>query len=141
MNEEVYDVRFPLARSLIVGGPSCCGKSCFVSELIHHRDIYFDPPPKRVLYYYGEVSPTPLIQGVEYKRGLPTEDEVETLHQCLIILDDLMWEARSNMVVGNLFTRIAHHRMCFVIHITQNIYQRRKNCSHTVFECTLPRLI
>ena len=126
MSEEVFDVRFPLARSLIVGGPSCCGKSCYVSDLIHHRDIYFNPPPKHVLYYYGEVSPTPLIQGVKYKRGLPTEEEVESMQQCFIVLDDLMWEARFNMTVANLFTRVAHHRSCFVIHITQNIFQGGK---------------
>ena len=34
-----------------------------------------------------------------------------------------MWESRSSMQVGNLFTRVAHHRQCFIIHITQNIFQ------------------
>jgi hypothetical protein len=34
-----------------------------------------------------------------------------------------MWEARSSMTVGNLFTRVAHHRECFIIHITQNLFQ------------------
>ena len=28
--------------------------------------------------------------------------------------------------MGNLFTRVAHHRQCFVIHITQNIFQGGK---------------
>jgi hypothetical protein len=38
-------------------------------------------------------------------------------------LDDLMWESRSSIQVGNLFTRVAHHRHCFIIHITQNLFQ------------------
>lgn len=61
-----------------------------------------------------------------YRRGLPTESEVESMHQCIVVLDDLMFEARSSMLVGNLFTRVAHHRECFIIHITQNLFQGGK---------------
>ena len=120
----LYDVRFPLARSMIVSGPSCSGKSFYVNGLIHKAHVYFDPPPKHILWYYGEVCPHPLLKGVKYKRGLPTEEEVENVfQQCIVVLDDLMWESRSSMTVGNLFTRVAHHRQCFIIHITQNLFQ------------------
>ena len=120
----LYDVRFPLARSMIVSGPSCSGKSFYVNGLIHKAHVYFNPSPKYILWYYGEVCPHPLLKGVKYKRGLPTEEEVENVfQQCIVVLDDLMWESRSSMTVGNLFTRVAHHRQCFIIHITQNLFQ------------------
>jgi hypothetical protein len=67
--------------------------------------------------------PSTQLNGVKYRRGLPTEADVENMFQCLVVLDDLMWEARSSMIVGNLFTRVAHHRQCFIIHITQNFFQ------------------
>ena len=118
-----YDVRFPLARSMIVSGPSCSGKSHFVSLLLKDRDAYFHPKPRRVLWYYGEVRPTPTESGIQYKKGLPTEEDVERFRGDIVVLDDLMWESRSSVPVGNLFTRVAHHRQCFIIHITQNLFQ------------------
>ena len=63
---------------------------------------------------------------MEYKRGSPTEKEEELFHKCIVVLDDLMWESSSSHVVGNLFTRVAHHRECFIIHITQNLFQGGK---------------
>ena len=111
---------------MIVSGPSCCGKSSFVTTLIEGALHRFTPPPKRVLWYYGEIAPHPILKGVEYKRGLPTEKEVERFHHCIVVLDDLMWQSSSSQLVGNLFTRVAHHRECFIIHITQNLFQGGK---------------
>jgi hypothetical protein len=48
------------------------------------------------------------------------------MFQCIVVLDDLMWESRSSMTVGNLFSRVAHHHQCFIIHITQNFFQAGK---------------
>ena len=118
-----HDLRFPLCRSMIVSGPSCCGKICYVTTLIQGSQQLFTPTPKRILWYYGEIAPHPALKGVEYKRGLPTEEEVELFRKCIVVLDDLMWESSSSHVVGNLFTRVAHHRECFIIHITQNLFQ------------------
>jgi hypothetical protein len=70
--------------------------------------------------------PQPEIAGVKYQRGLPNENDVENMNHCIVILDDLMWESRSSNVVGNLFTRVAHHRECFIIQVTQNIFQGGK---------------
>jgi hypothetical protein len=119
-----YDMRFPLARNMICSGPSLSGKSHFVTRLLKHANIYFNPPPKMILWYYGEIQPQPSIQNIEYRQGLPTEEDVKEFHQCIIVLDDLMLESRSSASVANLFTRVAHHRQCFIIHITQNLFQQ-----------------
>jgi hypothetical protein len=121
--EESYDLRFPLARSMIVSGPSCSGKSTFVMQLLQDEDVYFTPPPRRLIWYFGEVQPSPALSHVEYRKGLPTPEEIDTFQHDVIVLDDLMWESRSSLAVGNLFTRVAHHRQCFIIHITQNLFQ------------------
>jgi len=119
----VYDVRFPMARSMIVSGPSCSGKSCFVTRLIKEANHHFFPTPKKILWFYGEIEPKPALPHVSYQRGIPSEEECASFQNYVVVLDDLMWEARSNMQVGNLFTRVAHHRECFIIHITQNLFQ------------------
>jgi hypothetical protein len=122
----VFDMRFPLARSMIVSGPSCSGKTFFVSQLLKNVDVYFNPQPKRVFWFYGEIEPSPKPAcrvKIECKRGLPTDEDIENFHLDIVVLDDLMWESRSSIQVGNLFTRVAHHRQCFIIHITQNLFQ------------------
>jgi hypothetical protein len=46
-------------------------------------------------------------------------------HDC-IILDDLMEESKTFTPISNLFTRMVHHLPCFVINITQNLFQSGK---------------
>ncbi len=53
---------------------------------------------------------TPAVPGVLYKKGLPAEKDVDSFKGDVVELDDLMWESRSLVPVGNLFTRVAHHR-------------------------------
>ena len=71
---------------MIVAGPSCCGKSHFVTYLIQNASDYFFPTPKCVRWFYGEVLPHPQLPGVKYQRGLPSEEDVET---CISVL--LSW--------------------------------------------------
>jgi hypothetical protein len=119
-----YDLGFPLACSMMVCGPSCAGKSHFVMQLLLRRQLYFTPQAKHVLWYHGEVTLTSRLPEVEYHRCLPQPEDVEAMYQCIVLLDDLMWESHSSQLVGNLFTRVAHQRQCFIIHITQNLFQR-----------------
>ena len=121
MMSDHYDVRFKLARNCMVVGPSCCGKSHFVAKLIEND--YFTPTPKRIYWFYGQVTPSEKLRGVIYQQGIPTEDQIEAFYQSVVILDDLMLESRSNMNVTNLFTRVAHHRECLIILLSQNLYQ------------------
>lgn len=122
-NAAVYDMRLPLARNMIISGPSLSGKSYFLSKLLKDTSVYFTPTPTRVLWYFGEIQPKPILPRVEYKRGLPTEKDIELFHRCIIVLDDLMLESKSSLLVANLFTRVAHHRECFIVHVTQNLFQ------------------
>ena len=39
-----------------------------------------------------------------------------------IVLDDLLHESETSSSVTSMFTRIAHHKPCFIIFITQNLY-------------------
>ena len=127
MSEE-YDVRFKLARNCMVVGPSCCGKSHFVAKLIQNE--YFTPSPKRIFWFYGQDAPSEKIKGVIYQQGIPSEEQIDQFYQNVVILDDLMMESRSNANVANLFTRVAHHRQCLVILLSQNLYQNG-SCTRT----------
>ena len=45
----------------------------------------------------------------------------------VVVLDDLMEEAKNHVGVTNLFTKLVHHKKLFVINISQNFYQQSKD--------------
>ena len=57
-------------------------------------------------------------------RGLPKESDLEPHSIC--ILDDLLSQSESSKEVTNVCTGAAHHKPCFVIIISQNIFPAGK---------------
>ena len=46
----------------------------------------------------------------------------------LIILDDLMAEAKCDQRIADLFTKGSHHRNISIVYPTQNVFPQRKAC-------------
>ena len=65
------------------------------------------------------------LNGKDYilKQGLP-ETFADIEPNSVIVLDDLMQEAKDHPGVTNLFTKLVHHNNLFVINITQNFFLR-----------------
>ena len=116
------DLRLKLSSVCVISGPSMSGKTVFTNDLLRQSDNIFDERPQRIVWYYGEISPTEKIKGVTYIKGLPIADSIK--EKSVVVLDDLMMESSNNQDVSNLFTRVAHHKNCFVIFITQNLYHQ-----------------
>ena len=78
----------------------------------------------KVLWCYGihDMNFQYILQNKGYKtlRGLPKEDDIEPNSVC--VLDDLLSESESSKEVTNMCTRAAHHRPCFLIIISQNLF-------------------
>ena len=105
---------------MIVSGPSGSGKTTFVIQMINNIGI-FDEKPQRVVWCYGATPPPFQIGNFKIisKDGLPLEEDLQTLD--LVIIDDLMEEGN----ISQLFTRVAHHKHCFIVYITQNLYSKK----------------
>jgi hypothetical protein len=83
------------------------------------------PPPKRILYCYGEFQPSVSeFPEVEFHEGLPDVSRFDGRHRFLLIIDDLTNETNQN--VCNLFTKLSYHRTVSVVFITQNVYHRNR---------------
>lgn len=80
----------------------------------------------KVIWFYGQWQElyTNLQQSVEFQQGLPNLDQFEGFKPCLIIIDDLMREANSDVV--DIFTKGCHHRNLSVLFLTQNIFHQGK---------------
>ena len=48
----MFDIRLKENFKLFVSGPSRCGKTFFISELLENIDTFSKDPPETVLYIY-----------------------------------------------------------------------------------------
>ena len=118
------DIRLFCNRTLCVAGPSHSGKTTFVLQLLDHREEVFDCHINRVIWCFGiyqpELNAALLQRGfITHSKILP-QDEIQAYD--LIVLDDLIHESRNSEDVTSMFTRAAHHKPCFIIFITQNLF-------------------
>jgi hypothetical protein len=111
-----------LGSVMTVAGASGAGKTTFVLKLLKQSKMCFNPQPRSITWYYGEICPKDLSSNIIVVKGLPDIDTIK--EDSIIVLDDLFMESSSDKNVTNLFTRISHHRNCFVINITQNIFHQ-----------------
>jgi hypothetical protein len=119
---KAFDFTLKAGSSMIVSGPTMCGKSTFVHSILADKQL-FSEPVVRVYWYFGQE--TDVLLGKEYilKVGLP-ESFADIEANSVIVLDDLMQESKDHPGVSNLFTKLVHHKNLIVINITQNFFLR-----------------
>ena len=109
---------------MCIAGPSHSGKTVLSLKLIDYRASLFECPIRRVIWCYGIYQSG--LQAELERRGVITMPE--TIHTSniqpydLVILDDLLDVTRSSQDVTAMFTKAAHHKPCFIVFITQNLF-------------------
>lgn len=116
------DPRFKHPFTCLVAGPTGCGKTTFVKELLEKSQLLIDPPPQRTVWCYSEWQPDYENIKADFKEGIVPEFDPSITN--LIVIDDLMGNADSKIV--DLFTKKSHHCNLSVIYIVQNIFQKSK---------------
>lgn len=109
--------------TMLVAGPSMCGKSTFLQNVITKQHAMFNLIFNRILWCYSETAAKPDIRGVEFHKGMPDDIEISHNGPQLLILDDLMSDAFSARV-SDIFTKGSHHRNISIILVTQNIFHQ-----------------
>jgi len=110
----------------LVAGPTGSGKTWFVFKLIENVDVMIDPPPRRMVYCYGEYQKLfDKYPQVTFHQGLPDLDDFDGREPTLLVIDDLMNEADES--VANLFTKGSHHRNVSVVFLVQNLFHKNKH--------------
>ena len=120
------DARWQHPFTALVAGPTGCGKSHFVYELLRNLPTQVNVAFHDVIWCYGEWQPLydeVKSLGVKFHEGVlhnvPKDGKPR-----LIIIDDLMREADGHVV--DMFTKGSHHRNLSVIFITQNLFHQNK---------------
>ena len=121
------DARWKHPFTCIVAGTTGCGKSTFVTRLLHHATAMIDPPPKKITWCYGEwqeAYATTDLTHVRFEEGLPSESMFESTTRNLIVIDDLV--AETDERVTTLFTKKSHKSNTSVLYLVQNLFPKNK---------------
>lgn len=118
--------------TIIIAGPTKCGKTHFVKKVFDYDMLY--PKPARTVVAYSEWQPLydewhfkyPQIDFIKgYPEGLYDTFSSDTKN--LLVLDDQMHDAGKRQELGDLFTQGSHHKNLSVVFIVQNIYDKGKS--------------
>jgi len=129
-----FDARFQHPFSLVVSGPSNCGKTFFVKDIIANAERVISHHFENVVYIYSCWQPLYdqllQIRNINFVNGLPESlcDDVllPPAKNNLLIIDDLMNDASNNIEVQNVFTKYVHHRNLSCIYLVQNLFIQGK---------------
>jgi hypothetical protein len=118
--------------TLILSGATGSGKTQWLLTFLKFNQELVDPPPKEILYCYGEINSSVLElrqkqhQGVviEVYHGVPNREKIMTKQKpLLLVLDDLMLNMSADFL-DLLFTRGSHNWNVSVVFVTQSLYGR-----------------
>ena len=127
-----FDFRLENDSTMIISGPSKCGKTTFVIDLIRRKQAIFKYPIRQVWWFHGAAQGSKhdiLVNElhVTMKEGIPNESDLELIQQHdLVVLDDLQNETKEDAHITSFFLKHAHHKQFFAIQIQQNIYGDRE---------------
>ena len=130
---------------MMISGPTACGKTTMVKDLLQHHTSRIQPAIHRIVWLYRRWQPLytiierTVVPKVHFIQGIPNDlDDDEFFDprlNNLLVLDDLFSEAGKDKRITDLFTEGSHHRSLSVITINQNLFgnkdpTQRRNCHY-----------
>ena len=121
---------------MLVVGPSQCGKTYFVQQMLTEHPIQFPNRKRiRITWYFNQWQPCyeslqeTLGDSIQFYQGLPnlSDDlhEINSEWNTILVFDDLMIQAMDSPVLSRLFTQ-GRHRNVSVILLLQNMFPKGK---------------
>lgn len=119
-------VHFNHPFSMIIAGPTQCGKTVFLKKLLRHAE-YIKPRPKEIVWCYGIKSSTQFkdlykesAYPIQFHKGLPNVGDIPK--NSLVVIDDLMADAAKSKLIASFFTQGMHHNEISIVLLVQNIF-------------------
>ena len=130
------DYKFNHMFSMLVVGPTQCGKTYFVEQLLTKNCVkYPSKEQTRIFWLYNQWQPryaslqSTLSNEIVFTQGLPalSEDlrEINPKFHNVLVFDDLMSKATDSPRLSTLFTQ-GRHRNASVILLLQNMFPKGK---------------
>ena len=116
------DLRLSSPFTMLVCGASGSGKTVFSRKLLHDENVMVTPP-ERIVWCYSVWQPEFAFENFEFHQGLPSEKLIEDGNM-IIVIDDLMQQAKSSSIISDIFTKHSHHRHITCICLLQNLFPK-----------------
>ena len=123
-----YDIRLKENFKLFISGPSRCGKTFFVADLLLNISLFAKEPPQVVIYVYSIwQSKFDEMKSVVHYFVQDDENIQETIkklaynHSTLVVFDDLI-NSNSTQAIAKLFTVDGRHMGLSMIFLTQRMF-------------------
>lgn len=125
--DTLFDTRLRHPFTCIVAGPTCCGKTELVRQIVERRDTVIDKPIHQVIWCYCEWQEAynQLQNKIRFVQKVISPDELNPTQTNLVILDDMM-DVKDDKI-QQFFIKSCHHRNASCIHIVQNLFNQTKN--------------
>ena len=125
--EDPFVFRHPF--TMLLAGPTSCGKTTWMKHLLQQAETMIKPPPKKILWFYKRWQPAyselqEIIPFIEFMQGIGQRDPDG--QPTLYIYDDLMKDTTKNVDICEMYTEGSHHCNLSVICLLQNLYHRGK---------------
>ena len=141
----MYDIRLKENFKLFVSGPSRCGKTFFVADMLQNIQTFAKQPPSLVVYIYkvwqtkfDEMSNVVHIFLEDQKNIVDKIKEYATGAPILIVFDDMI-NSSSLSELAPLFTVDARHMNMSLVFLTQRMFvndeyfrQISQNCDYFI---------
>ena len=133
----MVDARLQHPFTLLISGPTGCGKTEWISRFLERCDSLMTHTPHRLIFCFSEWQPlyqrlgermkkkninTVFVKGAENLDTVIDEYDIE--HPQILVFDDLMGESEAFILPW--FTKKSHHRNVSVIHVMQNLFNQCK---------------
>jgi hypothetical protein len=134
------DTLFKHPFCMTVAGPSQCGKTRFIMDVLQKKNTTIQPFPTKILYCYSDWQDNfneliETIPFIEFQEGLPKIESIDINEVNLVILDDLMSKCVKDEKILHLFTVGSHHKNTSVIFLSQNIFCQGKHARTISLNC------
>ena len=130
-----FDRRMLGPFTCIVAGPTGCGKSFLVFNILRNLRKYVYPAVDgQIIYCYGAYQKQfeEFKDHIEFHSGLLSRHELigdgvrDTEKHHLLIIDDLI-EKQYSELIRDIFTKGSHHQNMSVFFMTQNVFMKGEN--------------
>ena len=126
----MFDIRLKENFKLFLVGPSACGKSVFIQNLLQNISTVAKKNPSKIIYVYKVWQP--LFQDmnlhglvhifIEDNENLVEKLKMETIGEtCLIVFDDLI-NSKNLDEISNLFVVDGRHSNYSMIFTSQRMF-------------------
>jgi Poxvirus A32 protein len=140
--KKVYDVRLKTPFRFILAGPSECGKTTFVFNILRNQYHTLDKPTSNVIYFYkhwqsGFDAMVKENRVSEWVQAIPTVEMLQEKTKAykdgdgsIVVIDDLMQDIDED--IADLFTAISHSLHISVFLLSQNVFQTTNKWFRTI---------